>query len=195
MKLTSDKFLSLKEESRLFKAIATAADAGDRAAKVDHMLFALLALSGLRISEALNLTWDDVGEDYLLLAQTKSGVKQTVHIGNKLISMLESFRESNPYKSTFRNGTAAATKHLFNTQKGPMGRTSAHDRLKHWLNVAKLRSSITCHSFRHTYATRCLDAGLPLPVVRDQLRHSSISVTSVYLHFSEETKEKLKEVF
>lgn len=187
MNITADKFISLSEERRLFKAIAKGAATGDRAAIVDNMLFNLLMLTGLRISEALKLKWDDVGEDYLLIHSPKSGRKtETVHIGNKLIEMLAQFKEHNPYSHS---------KYIFNTQKGPMKRTNAHERLKHWLRVAGLRDSISCHSFRHTYATRCLDANLPLPVVRDQLRHSSIAVTSVYLHFSKENKEKLKEIF
>lgn len=186
MNITADKFISLSEEKKLFKAIAKQAEAGDRSAIVDQMLFHLLLLTGLRISEALNLKWEDIGEDYLVLPDTKSNKKQTVHIGNKLLKLLAEFKEANPY---------SFSKYVFNTQKGKMGRTSAHDRLKYWLKVAGLRDSITCHSFRHTYATRCLDANLPLPVVRDQLRHSSIAVTSVYLHFSKENKDKLKELF
>lgn len=196
MNLTADKFISLKEEQTLFKAIAKAASQGDRAAIVDNMLFNLLALSGLRISEALNLKWGDIGEDYLLIRNPKSGRKtETVLIGKKLIEMLSQFKECNPYRVVTRNGRNVETDYLFNTQKGPMGRTSAHDRLKHWLKVAKLRTNISCHSFRHTYANRCLDSGLPLPVVRDQLRHHDISVTSVYLHFSKENKDKLKDIF
>lgn len=191
MNLTADKFISLSEEAKLFKAIARATEAGDRAARVDYMLFSLLNLTGLRISEALALRWSDVGEDYLLVTQKKGRTKsgnayETVHIGNKLISMLASYRENTPHPGS---------EYLFNTQKGPMGRTTAHERLKYWLKIAKLREDISCHAFRHSYATRCLDAGLPLAVVRDQLRHSSIAVTSVYLHFSKENKEKLKEVF
>jgi integrase/recombinase XerD len=150
------------------------------------MLFHLLILSGLRISEALNLRWADIGEDYLIIHTPKSGRKsETVHIGNKLIQMLAQFKEANPFKHS---------EYLFNTQKGKMGRTSAHDRLKYWLKVASLRDTISCHSFRHTYCTKLLDAGFSLPVVRDQARHSNIAVTSVYLHFSQDQKDKLKEI-
>jgi integrase/recombinase XerD len=187
MSLTADKFISQKEEEKLFKSIEKFVNAGDKGAVVDHMLFQLLVLTGLRISEALALKWEDIGEDYLLIHSPKSGKKvETVHIGNKLLGQLAAFHKANPY---------AHSPYVFNTQKGPYKRTNAHDRLKYWLKVAGVRSSISLHSFRHTYATRCLDAGLPLAVVRDQLRHSSISVTSVYLHFSKECKDKLRDIF
>lgn len=187
MNITAEKFISLREESKFFKALAKASSVQDRAAIVDNMLFNLLALTGLRISEALNLKWDDIGEDYLVVRKQKNGKDNgTVHIGNKLLEMLAQFKSSNPY---------AYSAYLFNTQKGPMKRTNAHERLKYWLKVAGLRDTISCHSFRHTYATRGLDAGLPLTIMRDQLRHSNIAVTSVYLHFSQENKDKLKEIF
>lgn len=184
MKLTSSKFFSLREELKLF---ATIAKSSDKSAIVDMMLFQLLSLTGLRISEALALRWQDLGEDFLIIRAQKNGMKNgTVFIGDKLNRLLAEFKLSNPY---------AHSEHLFNTQKGPYKRSNAHERLKYWLKAANLRDSLSLHSFRHTYATRCLDAGLPLTMVRDQLRHSSITVTSVYLHFSQENKDKLKEVF
>lgn len=184
MKLSASKFFSLKEEQKLFAAISKSSD---KAATIDRMLYQLLSLSGLRISEALSLKWSDIGEDYVIIRSQKNGQKNgTVHIGNKLLRAISEFRSLNLYSHS---------EFLFNTQKGPYKRSNAHERLKYWLKVAGLRDTLSLHSFRHTYATRCLDAGLPLSLVRDQLRHSSISVTSAYLHFSQENKEKLKEIF
>lgn len=184
MKLSSTKFFSLKEEAKLF---ATISKSTDKSAIVDKALFQLLSLSGLRISEALNLEWTDLGEDYIIIRSQKNGQKNgTVHIGNKLIQVLAQFKLDNPYPDS---------EFIFNTQKGKYKRSNAHERLKYWLKVSNLRLDLSCHSFRHTYATKSIDAGLPLSLVRDQLRHSNISVTSVYLHFSKENKEKLKEVF
>jgi len=45
----------------------------------------------------------------------------------------------------------------------------------------KLRKA-SPHWMRHTHATHALDAGAELTTVRDNLRHASISTTSVYLH-------------
>lgn len=38
---------------------------------------------------------------------------------------------------------------------------------------------------RHTHATHALDHGAELTTVRDNLRHASISTTSIYLHGDE----------
>jgi integrase/recombinase XerD len=184
MELSSTKFISEKEETRLFKAMAKANDNG---AIVDLMLFQLLSLTGLRISEALALTWADIGEDYIKLKEQKNGTKNgTILIGNRLKTLLGEFSTSNPYKDL---------PHLFNTTRGQYKRTNAHERLKHWLRVAGLRESISCHSFRHSYATKALNNGLELPFVKSQLRHANIATTSAYLHFTQASKDKIKDIF
>ena len=38
------------------------------------------------------------------------------------------------------------------------------------------------HWMRHTHATHALQRGADLPIVRDNLRHASLSTTSMYLH-------------
>jgi len=50
------------------------------------------------------------------------------------------------------------------------------------------------HSFRHSIAVHILEAGIPLPVIKNFLGHSSIDVTMVYATVSDELKNKyLKE--
>ncbi len=47
---------------------------------------------------------------------------------------------------------------------------------------ARLLRAATTHWLRHTAATHQLDAGVPLLVVRDNLRHASVQTTERYLH-------------
>lgn len=49
------------------------------------------------------------------------------------------------------------------------------------------------HWWRHTCATAQLDAGVPLLVVRDNLRHSSVKTTERYLHVQAEAQHKATE--
>jgi site-specific recombinase XerD len=53
----------------------------------------------------------------------------------------------------------------------------------------KLRRA-TPHWMRHTHATHALSRGAQLTTVRDNLRHASISTTSIYLHSDEVTRAR-----
>jgi site-specific recombinase XerD len=47
------------------------------------------------------------------------------------------------------------------------------------------------HAFRHNYATRLMQAGADLESIKDNLGHSSIVTTAVYLHSSPEQRRKV----
>ena len=52
----------------------------------------------------------------------------------------------------------------------------------------------TPHSFRHSIAVHMLEIGIPLPVIKNFLGHTSIEVTMIYATVSDELKNKyLKE--
>ena len=55
---------------------------------------------------------------------------------------------------------------------------------------------ITPHTFRHTFATRGLEQGIPLKVMQTILGHSSLSMTSdLYSHVLPDTKaEEMKKL-
>jgi integrase len=44
------------------------------------------------------------------------------------------------------------------------------------------RHKVTCHTLRHTYATRQLRAGFNIREVQDLLGHSNVATTQVYTH-------------
>lgn len=49
---------------------------------------------------------------------------------------------------------------------------------------AGINWGMTCHTLRHTCATWQLDKGIPLEIVKNNLGHSSIEVTQIYLHLN-----------
>ena len=46
------------------------------------------------------------------------------------------------------------------------------------------------HCMRQTHATHALERGVDLTTVRDNLRHASLSTTSIYLHTDEEKRAR-----
>ena len=61
--------------------------------------------------------------------------------------------------------------------------------IRWWLTVAQVKSPVvTGHSLRHTAATMAIDAGAPLPAVKDMLDHSSLKHTNIYVHTLDRVK-------
>lgn len=201
----ADKILSEQQLIRLFKRLKTEKDkallniqsankfnVADARIIMDYFVFSLIANTGLRISEALSLQWTDVHEDFLIIRSevSKNGKKGTVYFGPKtknLVSELESLKSSILKRTN--------TSLVFSFSGRVPSRSYQHTRLKYWLKQAGLPLSFSIHSLRHTYGTQCLDNGLSLTFVRDQLRHSNISITSQYLHLTKENRDKVKDLF
>ena len=49
----------------------------------------------------------------------------------------------------------------------------------------------TMHTLRHTYATRCFEAGVDIKAISEQLGHANVKTTyNIYVHLLEDTKVK-----
>ncbi len=61
------------------------------------------------------------------------------------------------------------------TEEAGIQRVYAHDKNGRALNV------VSPHTLRHSHAVAALDAGVPLNDIQDQLGHTNLATTSVYL--------------
>lgn len=203
--ITADKVLSETQLNKLMKRLRTEKEKSlltiqssskrcpnEVRVVMDYFLFTLLAHTGLRISEGLQMRWPDIHDDFLVVRPeiSKNKKKGTVYFGPRTRELLDELWR-------LRQGTLKRTDTdlLFSHSAKIPSRSYAHTRFKYWLNQVSLPGDFSIHSLRHTYGTTCLDNGLSLTFVRDQLRHSNISVTSKYLHLTKASREKIKDLF
>lgn len=132
------------------RAIAAAAEPLTR----DIVLFA--ALTGLRRSEILRLTPDDVrGADIIVSARSKSGRSRVVPMPPEAARIAK--------RLPFEIGVPLLTKR-YNAARAAAG-----------------LPGIRFHDLRHAYGTWLAEAGTDGPTIRDVMGHSSLTVTSRYL--------------
>jgi len=81
---------------------------------------------------------------------------------------------------------------MFKTKNG---NTITSDYLRHRLHYVLKKygfeKHITVHELRHTFATRCIENGIPPQVLKGILGHSTLSMTmDLYAHVLPDTKAK-----
>ncbi|MGE0632736.1 MAG: tyrosine-type recombinase/integrase [Pseudobdellovibrionaceae bacterium] len=159
---------------------------------IDYYLFSLICNTGLRISEALNLKTTDIHDDFLVIRPevSKNGKRGTVYFGHKTRKLLDEFILIKAI--TLKIDTSDF---LFSKGSKLLSRSYMHGRFKMWMKQIGYAPELSIHCLRHTYATQCLDKGLSLQFVRENLRHSNIGITSRYLHLTKENRDKVKDLF
>ena len=135
-------------------------------------LFALLLLdTGLRLAEALNLKWDDIDLENLLVSVVgKGGKHRAVPISLEGRKVLFRWKQQSKFDHVFatRNGTLPTQRNL--------GRDFAL--LGERAGVQGVRFSP--HTFRHTFAVSYLRAGGNVLYLQRILGHSTLEMTSRY---------------
>lgn len=148
--------------------LRAAAEVGPR----DEALICLLLLNGLRVSEAIGLTIDSLGTErgYTFVTVVgKGGKTRLAPLSPRTLDAIEratAGRDSGPI--------------LLGRDGGPMSRHAA-GRVVHRLAFSVgIPKAISPHSFRHTYVTLSLDAGVTLRDVQDGAGHASPVTTRRY---------------
>lgn len=145
----------------------------------DLALAELLYGSGLRISEALSLTVDDVRADRGFVRVRGKGNK------DRLAPLSEAARQRMTEYLAERAGLAApdSGEALFlGLRGGPLSRREAQRIIARLAAEAGVGQSVHPHTLRHSFASHLLQAGADLRSVQELLGHSRLSTTERYTH-------------
>jgi integrase len=150
-----------------------------------------LIATGLRISEALALTWADVdwSERSLRVLRSRKAQGYGSTKGDRFRSVDYGARLEAVLRSLHHAGAPLDARTLVfrGPRGGELSRSDvSRDLHKHALEDAGLRRTLRLHDLRHSAAASWLAAGLPLIYVQRQLGHASITTTQqVYGHLEE----------
>ncbi len=143
----------------------------------------LLYSSGLRVTEAIQLTKDQLYFDIGFLKVTGKGRKERfVPIGKSAIHHINFFLENLRHQFPKQKGNE---QYVFVGKSGkPLSRIMAFYIIKDAAKKAGISKKISPHTFRHTFATHLVENGADLRAVQEMLGHESITTTEIYTHLS-----------
>jgi integrase/recombinase XerD len=159
-------------------ALIESASGDDVVALRDRALLELLYATGARVSEAVALDVDDVIEREIIRLTGKGDKQRVVPLGSYARTALDAYLvRARPLLS--RRGPA--TPALFLGVRGRrVSRQNAWLIIKRAAERAGLRSEISPHTLRHSFATHLLEGGADVRVVQELLGHASVATTQLY---------------
>lgn len=123
--------------------------------------FLFCCYTGLRFGDLVKFKKTDIKGDFIKIQQSKTKGVVSIPLNPKALALIP--------EDNFQ---------VLSNQK-----TNAH--LKEIQNALNLKTKLTCHVARHTFATIAINMGVPIVVVSDVLGHTRISTTQIYAKLSD----------
>ena len=162
------------------EALLQAPDTGSPLGLRDRSMLETLYATGLRVSELVGLTLNEVHLAHgLARIVGKGGRERLVPIGDEAIDWLGRYlQEARPALLGERQTSA-----LFVTDRAtPLTRQAFWYRIKHHARQAGLTRLPSPHTLRHAFATHLLNHGADLRALQMLLGHADLSTTQIYTH-------------
>lgn len=180
------KAMTEGEVNRMLSAVA---DSGKILALRDRAILETLYGTGLRASELISLNLLDVNFEVEFIRCFGKGAKERiVPAGGKTLTALSEYIAVRPRLLKKKDNPA-----LFLDHHGKrLTRQGLHFIIKRYVATAAVRSGVSAHTFRHSFATHLLEHGADLRSVQEMLGHANIATTEIYTGVS---RERLRRVY
>jgi len=132
----------------------------------DALIILMLALTGLRKSELLNLRPYDIAGGFIHVRSGKGDKDRTIPLASDLVKPLAAYIKSNNISPTDRLFSVKA-RELYNI-------------VKRYALAAGI-PDLSPHTLRHFFATTLVEKGAQLRAVQELLGHTYISTNAIYL--------------
>lgn len=173
----AERILDVESIKRLIAATAYPANQPSWLAERDRLILSLMYGCGLRVSEVINLTWDDLKTHHdggKVTVFGKGGKTRILLISKNLWQSLEKLRP-----------VQGGREYVFLSKNyNKLDRSAVHRLLKKACKQAGIDERASAHWLRHSHASHSLDAGCNLKLLQQSLGHASVTTTERYLHVS-----------
>jgi integrase/recombinase XerC len=179
-------FLTQEEMEKLLGAPDLSTPLGQR----DRAFLELLYASGLRVSELVGLTPEQIDlESNEIRVWGKGSKERVVLMGEPAAAALKDYLNQGRVELLGKKKSQA----LFLNRYGqPLPERSVQRILQQYAKKAGIGKRVHPHMLRHTFATHLLDGGADLRVVQELLGHARLSSTQIYTHV---TKGQARKVY
>lgn len=152
----------------------------------DQAIIELLFSSGLRVSELVNLTLQDLNlKERMMRIVGKGNKERIVPFSLKTQKTLSIYLENTRKQLIANSGNNIGTNYVFLNSRGEKLTTRGIEYILQEIeNKTGVTLSLHPHKFRHSFATHLLNQGLDLRTIQELMGHASLSSTQVYTHVS-----------
>ncbi|PSW19051.1 site-specific tyrosine recombinase XerD [Photobacterium sanctipauli] len=171
-------------------ALLDAPDPNDPIELRDKAMLELLYATGLRVTELVSLTMENVSLRQGVVRVTGKGDKERlVPMGENAIDWIEQFIATGRPQLLGEKSSDV----VFPSKRAKqMTRQTFWHRIKHYAVIAGIDTdTLSPHVMRHAFATHLLNYGADLRVVQMLLGHSDLSTTQIYTHVATERLKQL----
>ncbi len=191
-----EKLPNVISENKLNEVISKECNHQQVLIQRDKAIIEVLYGSGLRVSELIRLSLNDISFNLgFIRCRGKGNKERIVPLGEPGVKVIEEYVSFSRQILFARNlkPTSLDRAVLFLNSKGrPLSRQGIWLILKKWAKKNNFDINVYPHILRHSFATHLLDNGADLRSVQEMLGHADISTTQIYTHLS---RKRILEVF
>ena len=155
----------------------------------DKAMLELLYATGIRVTELISLKMSDVNLAIGFILCKDANKERLIPFGAQAKNSLLVYL--NGVRTRLLDGNESDV--LFPNCSGePMSRQGFWKIIKYYASKAGIKSDITPHTLRHSFAAHLVENGADLKSVQEMLGHSDISTTQIYVNMNH---NHLREVY
>ena len=173
--------LSIEEIDAIKGAIDLSSDEGHRNRAIIETMYSC----GLRVSELVGLKISNVFFDEMYVKVEGKGSKQRlVPISETAVRDIRNYL---PWRRSLSIKPGNEDYLFLNRRGSKLTRQMVFIMVKRYAADAGVKTELSPHTFRHSFATHLLEGGANLRAIQQMLGHESILTTEIYTHISMES--------